>query len=183
MALCIECSPAVQELRGSIPDCDALIASSSGPSLLSSRCSPTLYAEDVRGPGQAPTVLLSLSWISFVQTPCTHLLRQYSRSSSGIQCSVNGNKDVFFSRYRKLELKKFTRTFFSEHSKDKNKGPGFTIGGFLSRASPAFYPKNLPDFSCTGSIFCSQIFRVFPLVALPDIFSAALSLLNLLEVV
>jgi hypothetical protein len=46
MALCIECT---------IPDCDALIASRSGPSLLSSRCSPTLYAEDVGGPGQAPT--------------------------------------------------------------------------------------------------------------------------------
>ena len=40
---------------GSIPDCDALIPSRSGPSLLSSGCSPTLYAEDVGGPGQAPT--------------------------------------------------------------------------------------------------------------------------------
>jgi hypothetical protein len=29
MALCIECSPAVQEVPGSIPDCDALIASRS----------------------------------------------------------------------------------------------------------------------------------------------------------
>jgi hypothetical protein len=48
MALCIECSPAVQEIPGSIPDCDALITSRSG-------CSPTLYAEDVGGPGQAPT--------------------------------------------------------------------------------------------------------------------------------
>ncbi len=48
--------PAVQEVLGSIPDCDALIASRSGPSLLSSGCSPTLYAEDVGGPGQAPTV-------------------------------------------------------------------------------------------------------------------------------
>jgi hypothetical protein len=55
MALCIECSPAVQEVPGSIPDCHALIASRSGPSLLSSECSPTLYAEDVGGPGQAPT--------------------------------------------------------------------------------------------------------------------------------
>jgi hypothetical protein len=55
MALCIECSPAVQEVPGSIPDCDALIPSRSGPSLLSSGCSPTLYAEDVGGPGQAPT--------------------------------------------------------------------------------------------------------------------------------
>jgi hypothetical protein len=55
MALCIECSPAVQEVLGSIPDCNALIASRSGPSLLSSGCSPTLYAEDVGGPGQAPT--------------------------------------------------------------------------------------------------------------------------------
>jgi hypothetical protein len=55
MALCIECSPAVQEVPGSIPDCDALITSRSGPSLLSSGCSPTLYAEDVGGPGQAPT--------------------------------------------------------------------------------------------------------------------------------
>jgi hypothetical protein len=52
MALCRECSPAVQEVPGSIPDCDALIASRSGPSLLSSGCSPTLYAEDVGGPGQ-----------------------------------------------------------------------------------------------------------------------------------
>jgi hypothetical protein len=56
MALCIECSPAVQEVLGSIPDCDALIASRSRPSLLSSGCSPTLYAEDVGGPGQAPTI-------------------------------------------------------------------------------------------------------------------------------
>jgi hypothetical protein len=55
MALCIECSPAVQKVPGSIPDCDALIASRSGPSLLSSGCSPMLYAEDVGGPGQAPT--------------------------------------------------------------------------------------------------------------------------------
>jgi hypothetical protein len=55
MALCIECC-AVQEVPGSIPDCDALIASRSGPSLLSSGCSPTLYAEDVGGPGQAPTL-------------------------------------------------------------------------------------------------------------------------------
>ncbi len=47
MALCIECSPAVQEVPGSIPDCVASIASRSGPSLLSSGCSPTLYAEDV----------------------------------------------------------------------------------------------------------------------------------------
>jgi hypothetical protein len=29
MALCIECSPAVQEVPGSIPDSDALIASRS----------------------------------------------------------------------------------------------------------------------------------------------------------
>jgi hypothetical protein len=55
MALCIECSPAVQEVLGSIPDCDALITSRSGPALVSSGCSPTLYAEDVGGPGQAPT--------------------------------------------------------------------------------------------------------------------------------
>jgi hypothetical protein len=41
MALCIECSPAVQEVPGSIPDCDA-------------------YAEDVGGPGQAPTTSLPL---------------------------------------------------------------------------------------------------------------------------
>jgi hypothetical protein len=55
MALCIECSPAVQEVPGSIPDCDAFIASRSGPSLLSSGCSPTLSAEGVGGLGQAPT--------------------------------------------------------------------------------------------------------------------------------
>ncbi len=48
MALCIECSPAVQEVPGSIPDCGALIAPCSG-------CSPMLYADDVGGPGQAPT--------------------------------------------------------------------------------------------------------------------------------
>ncbi len=41
MALCIECSPAVQDVPGSIPDWD-----------LRSRM---LYAEDVGGPGQAPT--------------------------------------------------------------------------------------------------------------------------------
>ncbi len=62
MALCIECSPAVQEVPGSIPDCDALIASRSGPSLLSSGCSPTLYAEDVGGP-------LSVAKISTKQKP------------------------------------------------------------------------------------------------------------------
>jgi hypothetical protein len=55
MALCIECSPAVQEVPGTIPDCDALIVSRSRPSLLSSGCSLALYAEDVGGPGQAPT--------------------------------------------------------------------------------------------------------------------------------
>jgi hypothetical protein len=55
MALCIECSTAVQEVPSSIPACDALTASRSGPSLLSSGCSPTLYAEDVDGPGQTPT--------------------------------------------------------------------------------------------------------------------------------
>jgi hypothetical protein len=54
MALCIECSPAVQEVPGSIRDCDALITSRSGPSLLSSECSPMLYAADVGGPGQDP---------------------------------------------------------------------------------------------------------------------------------
>ncbi len=47
MALCIECLPAVQEVRGSIPDCDAFIA----PVLESG-----FYAEDVDGPGQAPTL-------------------------------------------------------------------------------------------------------------------------------
>ncbi len=58
MALYIECSPpAVQEVLGTIPDCDALIASRSGPSLLSSGCSLTLYAEDVGGSGQAPTIV------------------------------------------------------------------------------------------------------------------------------
>ncbi len=56
MALCIECMPAVQEVPGSIPDCDTLIASRSRPSLLSSGCSPTFYAEDIGGPGQAPTM-------------------------------------------------------------------------------------------------------------------------------
>jgi hypothetical protein len=56
MALCIKCLPAVQEVPGSIPDCDALIASYSGQYLLSSGCSPTLYAEDVGGHGQAPTI-------------------------------------------------------------------------------------------------------------------------------
>jgi hypothetical protein len=40
MALCIECSPAVQEVPGSIPVASVL---------------PMLYAEDVGGPGQAPT--------------------------------------------------------------------------------------------------------------------------------
>ncbi len=42
MALCIESSPAVQEVPGSIPDWDAR--------------SQMLYAEDVDGHGQAPTV-------------------------------------------------------------------------------------------------------------------------------
>jgi hypothetical protein len=60
MALCIECSPAVQEVPGSIPDCDALIASRSGSSLLSSGCSPTLYAEDVDVSGQAPAILYNV---------------------------------------------------------------------------------------------------------------------------
>jgi len=55
MGLCIECSPAVQEVPVSIPDCHALIASRSWPPFLSSGCSPTLYAEDIGGPGQAPT--------------------------------------------------------------------------------------------------------------------------------
>ncbi len=41
MALCIECSPAVQEVPGSTPDWDASVS--------------MLYAEDVGGPGQAPT--------------------------------------------------------------------------------------------------------------------------------
>jgi hypothetical protein len=49
MALCIECSPAVQDVPGSILDCGALIAPRS-------ECSPMLYAEDVGGPGQAPTI-------------------------------------------------------------------------------------------------------------------------------
>ncbi len=42
MALCIECSPAVQEVPGSIPGQKTPLP-------------PTLYAEDVGGPGQAPT--------------------------------------------------------------------------------------------------------------------------------
>ncbi len=48
MALCIECLPAVQEVSGSIPDCGTTSAPRSG-------CSTMLYAEDVGGPGQAPT--------------------------------------------------------------------------------------------------------------------------------